>query len=178
MPFLVLLTSISLTGCIVFPIKSSHHNTANDSAVDYKTPDNINRIETKGQVICEAAKPCAELTFDWKVKSNNLYKVRADLYDPQQYDIQRVTFNIDGQSYPYVVTGKTSNKNILNSSLINSFNFIDVPASLINKLYNAKAIDVSLLTDKGEISHSALKDGEESRAYKTFKRGYTQKNNP
>ena len=36
----------------------------------------------------------------------------------------------------------------------------------------AKEINVTVVTDKGEISHAVLKDGKESFAYKTFKNGY------
>lgn len=176
---IAIVTALSLSGCIVFPVKKADITKPyNESSIDFKPSNSINRVETKGQVICEAGKPCTELTFDWKIHTNNLYKVRADLYDPQAYDIQRITFKVDGQTYPYVSTEKSTQKNLLNSTLINSSNYIEVPASLITILYNAKAIDVSVFTDKGEISHSALKDGEESRAYKTFKRGYAQKNNP
>lgn len=174
-----LITALSLSGCIVFPVKKADSTKPyNDSAIDFKPSNNVQRVETTGQVICEAGKPCTELTFDWKLQSNNLYKVRTDLYDPLAYDIQKVVLKVDGQNYPYMPTTKTSQKSVLNSSLINSSNYIEVPASLIKIFYNAKAIDVTLFTDKGEISHAALKDGEESRAFKTFKRGYTQRNNP
>ena len=42
----------------------------------------------------------------------------------------------------------------------------------INASNKAKEINVTVVTDKGEISHAVLKDGKESFAYKTFKNGY------
>lgn len=174
-----LVTALSLSGCIIFPIKKADVTKPyHDSAIDFKPSNNVNRVETTGQVICEAGKPCTELTFDWKLQSNNLYKVRADLYDQQAYDIQKIVLKVDGQNYPYMPTNKSVQKPVLASNLINSSNFIEVPTSMINIFYNAKAIDLLVFTDKGEISHAVLKDGEESRAFKTFKRGYAQRNNP
>lgn len=174
-----LVTALSLSGCIVFPVKKADVTKPyNNSAIDFKPSNNVQRVETTGQLICEAGKPCTELTFDWKLQSSNLYKMHADLYDQQPYEIQKVVLKVDGQNYPYMTVAKTSQKQILNSTLINSSNYIEVPTSLINIFYNAKAIDVTVFTDKGEITHAALKDGEESRAFKTFKRGYTQRNLP
>ena len=174
-----IVTALSLSGCIIFPVKKADVTKPyNDSAIDFKPSNNVNRVETTGQLICEAGKPCPELTFDWKQPVNNLYKLRSDLYDTQAYDIQKVVLKIDGQNYPYVPSTQSTQKQISNSSLINSSNIVEVPASLINILYNAKTIDVTLLTDKGEITHASLTNNEESRAHKTFKRGYTQRNHP
>lgn len=173
-----LFTALSLSGCIVFSTKPEANKPYKSNAIDFKPTDKISRVETKGQVICEASKPCPEITFDWKPQINNLYKVRADLYNDEKFDIQRVVFKIDGQSYPFMSAGQTVQRPVLHSQMTNSSNYVDVPASFINRFNSAKAIDISIVTEKGEISHAILKDGQESFAYKTFKRGYAQKQNP
>lgn len=173
-----LFTAISLSGCIVVSTKPDSTKSYQSNVVDFKPSDQISRVETKGQVICEASKPCPEITFDWKLQPNNLYKVHADFYDNEKFDIQRLIFLIDGQAFEFNVTGQTIQRPVLNSQMINSSNFIDVPASFINKFNAAKAIDISIVTEKGEISHSILKEDKVSFAYKTFKRGYSQTSNP
>lgn len=178
---LALATAISLSGCIVFPTSSNKADPTrpyNTNAISFKPGDSVQRVETKGQVICEANKPCTELTFDWKVQPNNLYKVTADLYDQEQFNIERIVFQLDGQSYPYDASPKTSLRPVLNTTMTNSQNSIEVPASFINRFNSASAINVSVITEKGEISHAVLKDGQESYAYKTFKRGYAQNDKP
>ena len=173
-----LVTAITLSGCIVVSTKPDTTKPYQSNVIDFKPTDQISRVETKGQVICEASKPCPEITFDWKLQPNNLYKVRVDFYDNEKFDIQRITFLIDGQSFEFNATAQTSQRPVLNSQLINSANFIDVPASFVDKFNGAKTIDISITTEKGEISHSILKEDKVSLAYKTFKRGYSQTSNP
>ncbi len=173
-----LVTAITLSGCIVVSTKPDTTKPYKSNVIDFKPSDQISRVETKGQVICEASKPCPEITFDWKIQPNNLYNVRADFYDNEKRDIQRIVFLVDGQSYEFISTGQTQQRPVLNSQMINSSNSIDVPASFINKFNAAKTIDISIVTEKGEISHSILKEDKVSFAYKTFKRGYGQTSNP
>lgn len=173
-----LVTAITLSGCIVVSTKPDTAKPYRSNVVDFKPADQISRVETKGQAICEASKPCPEITFDWKLQPNNLYKVRADFYDNEKFDIQRIIFLVDGQSYEFNATAQTSQRPVLNSQLINSSNYIDVPVSFVHKFNNAKTIDMSITTEKGEISHSLLKEDKISFAYKTFKRGYSQTSNP
>lgn len=172
-----LITAFSLSGCLVIsknkPVEEAETvKSLSSNVIDFKPSDVVTRVETKGQVICEASKPCTELTFDWKRQNNTLYKVTADLYDQQQFNIQRVDFQIDGNSFPFTASATPSTRSVLNSTLTNSSNFIEVPLSFINRFNKAKEIIVTVGTDKGDITHAVLKDGKESFAYKTFKNGY------
>lgn len=169
-----LFTALSLSGCIVVSTKPDATKPYNSNAIAFKPSDVIHRVETKGQVICEPSKPCTEITFDWKRQPSNLYKVTADLYDQEQFNIERIVFQIDGQSYPYNASSKTSLRPVLNTTMTNSSNYIEVPTSFIDRFNSASEILVTVVTEKGEISHAILKDGQESFAYKTFKRGYSQ----
>ncbi|MBP6114188.1 MAG: hypothetical protein KA474_05600 [Acinetobacter sp.] len=174
---IAVITAVSLSGCLVVsknePTEEAETiKTLTSNVIDFKPSDVVTRVETKGQVICEASKPCTELTFDWKKQSNTLYKVTADLYDQEQFNIQAVNFQIDGNSFPFSASPKTALRPVLTSTVTNSSNFIEVPLSFINRFNKAKEINVTVVTDKGEISHAVLKDGKESFAYKTFKNGY------
>lgn len=168
-----LVTALSLSGCIVVSTKNPDATKPyHQNVIEFKPSESAKRIETTGQVICEPSKPCTELTFDWKKQSNELYKVTADLYDQEQFNIEHVNFQLDGEAFPFKASPKTGLRPVLNSTLINSSNLIEVPASFIDRFDKAKEINVSVVTDKGEISHAVLKDGKESFAYKTFKNGY------
>ncbi|AMW78941.1 hypothetical protein AMD27_08660 [Acinetobacter sp. TGL-Y2] len=173
-----LVTAIALSGCIVVSTKPDSTKPYQSNVIDFKPTDQISRVETKGQVICEASKPCPEITFEWKLQPNNLYKVRADFYDNEKFDIQRIVFRLDGQPHEFNVTGATTQRPVLNSQMVNSSNYIDVPASFLNNFNSAKAIDISIVTEKGDISHSILKEDKVSFAYKTFNSGYRQTSNP
>lgn len=173
-----LVTALTLSGCIVISNKPNPTKPYQSNVIDFKPSEQANRVTTKGQVICEASKPCPELTFDWQQQANGLYKVRTDIYDREKFTIQSVSFKLDGQNYPYTSTGQTSQRAVLNSDMTNSANFLEVPKSFIDSFNKAKAIDFSIITDKGEITYSILKDGKESFAYKTFQRGYAQNSNP
>ena len=173
-----LVTAITLSGCIVVSTKPDTTNPYKSNVIEFKPADQVSRVETKGQVICEASKPCPEITFDWKLQPNNLYKVRVDFYDNEKFDIQRIVFLIDEQSHEFKVIAPTTQRAVLNSQMINSSNYIDVASSFIYKFNSAKTIDISILTEKGEISHSILKEDKSSFAYKTFKNGYAHISNP
>lgn len=172
-----LVASLSLSGCLVISKKPNPSNQYK-SAIEFKPSDHVSRIATTGQVICEASKPCPEITFDWKNSTRNIYPVRTDLFDREKFDIQKVTFIVDGQSYQYSPSTQTAQRSVLNSNLTNSSNVINVNTGFINRFNTAQAIDISIFTDKGEMTYSILKNGQESLAYKTFKRGYSQKSNP
>lgn len=174
---IALITAFSLSGCLVIsknkPAEDAETvKSLTSNVIDFKPSEAAARVETKGQVICEAEKPCTELSFDWQRQSNTLYKVTADLYNEQQFNISRVDFQIDGNSFPFTASPNPASRTVLNSSLINSSNFIEVPFSFLNRFNKAKEIIVTVVTDKGDITHAVLKDDKESFAYKTFKNGF------
>lgn len=179
--FISVLVALSLSGCIVVStkpsIKSKSTKPVGSNIIDFKPSSDITRVETRGQVICEPSKPCTELTFDWKSQNNNLYKLYTDLYDPTQYDIKKVVFTIDGQTYPYQTQNSTQYRKVRNSDLINSNNFVVVPSSFINLFNRASTIDISVITTQGPINHSVLTIDKQSYAYLTFKRGYNSQLN-
>lgn len=171
---ITLLTSLSLSGCVVIS-KKPQISDQYKSAIEFKPSDHINRITTTGQAICEASKPCPEITFDWLNSTRNLYQIRIDLFETEKFDIQKVSFIVDGKSSTYSPLKQTAQRLVHNSKLTNSSNVIEAPTAFMNRLNKAKVIYISIFTDKGEIKNAILKNGQESFAYKTFKRGYNQK---
>lgn len=175
--FVSVLAAIALSGCIVIPGKNSTEQPGKSysaRAIEFKPSDRVNLIETQGQVICEPSKPCTELNFDWKAQPNGRYRVYTHLFYPQKYEIQRVVFTADGRNYPFTASNQTAARTVLNSELINSTNFIEVPFSFIEILNRAKTIDLAVETDQGPITHSMLTEEKQSYAYLTFKRGYNK----
>lgn len=177
-PILCLAAATSLSGCIMFSTSPATPKPTEANAKNYNLNQDIVRTQTKGQVICEPAKPCTELTFDWKRVSHNSYKVTTDLYDQEKFNIEGVVFNIDGKEYPYKSEAQTTSRLIVNSNITNSSNYVVVPASVVKSLSHAKDAHVSVMTEKGEIKHAVIKGGKESLAYMTFMRGYNQKAKP
>lgn len=165
--------------CLIAVFALSGCNSLNGSHQTYAEQirkNNLDRLITKGQVICEpTAKPCPELAFDWEKGGRNGYNVTAELYDSEKFNIQDISFNIDGQVYPFTAKTESVSRPVPNSNILESSNTVVVPKSFIKTFNKANEISVSVKTDKGEITHAVRTPEKESLAYVLFKRGYTQK---
>lgn len=130
------------------------------------------RVVTKGPLICAADEVCPEIAMRWNDEKRNGFKITAEIANPEQYDIKKFSFLIDGQPYEYSTLGATQYSAEAQNKI--SKNSIVVPVSFLNSFNNAKEIDLKLSTDKGDILRPVLKaDGQKSSAYLTFLKGYT-----
>lgn len=129
------------------------------------------RVVTKGPLICAADEVCPEIAMRWNDEQRNGFKITAEINNPEQYDIKKFNFVIDGQAYEYSTIQATQYRNDAQNKI--STNSIVVPVSFLNSFHNAKQIDLKLTTDKGEIARPVLgADGSKSSAYLTFIKGY------
>lgn len=130
------------------------------------------RIVTKGPLICAADEICPDLSIGWIEDKRNGFKIAAEISNPVKYDIKQLKFIVDGQSYEYSTLKATQFITI--AGITTSSNHIYVPVSFLNSFRDAKNIELSIVTDQGEITRSILKEnGEKSSAYLTFIKGYT-----
>lgn len=130
------------------------------------------RVVTKGPLICAADEVCPEIAMRWNDEKRNGFKITAEIKNPEQYDIKKMSFLIDGQPYDYSTIEATQYSAEDQNKI--STNSIVVPVSFLNSFRSAKEIDLKLVTDKGDILRPVLKaDGHKSSAYLTFLKGYT-----
>lgn len=130
------------------------------------------RVVTKGPLICAADEVCPEIAMRWNDEQRNGFKITAEINNPEQYDIKKFTFLIDGQPYEYSTVQATQYRADAQNKV--SSNSIVVPVSFLNSFHSAKEIDLKLSTDKGDILRPVLTaDGHKSSAYLTFIKGYT-----
>lgn len=130
------------------------------------------RVVTKGPLICAADEVCPEIAMRWNDEKRNGFKITAEIQNPEQYDIKKFNFVIDGQPYEYSTIQATQYRAEAQNKV--SENSIIVPVSFLNSFHNAKEITLKLSTDKGEITRPVLTaDGQKSSAYLTFIKGYT-----
>lgn len=130
------------------------------------------RVVTKGPLICTPDEICPDLAIRWNEQTREGFKISAELNHAEAYDIKQLVFLVDGQPYIYSTIDPTVHTKT--AGLITSNNSIRVPVSFLNSFRDAQAIDLKLVTDKGDIQRPLLKEnGEKSSAYLTFLKGYT-----
>lgn len=131
------------------------------------------RVVTKGPLICTADQVCPQLALGWNEEERKGFKITAEINDSLQYEIKQLSFIVDGQPYTYSTIMPTKYVK-QQDTLQTSSNSIYVPVSFLNSFRNAKAIDLKLVTNQGEITRPILKEnGEKSSAYLTFQKGYS-----
>lgn len=169
------LISIALTGCIAVP--TSHTVETNPAAlikgasnVDNSKND-ITRINTRGQLLCEAGTVCPEVEIDWNKNQGN-YPTTFHLYDRKQYEIKEVNFVIDGKPRSFSTIGNTASRNINNSGIFQSSNTIEIPANYFSQIHKAKNIQIIISTNDGDLVNDMLRNGKPSDAYRLFLRAY------
>jgi len=126
----------------------------------------------KNSVICASDEICPELALRWNDEKRDGFKITAEINNPEQFEIKQLNFIIDGQPYVYSTVQATQYSTQAASKI--SSNSIYVPVSFLNSFRDAQAIDLKLVTDKGDIERPLLTaDGKKSSAYLTFLKGYT-----
>lgn len=129
------------------------------------------KVVTKGPLICNASEICPELSMRWDEENRDGFKISAEITNVDPYDIKQFVFLIDGQPYTYSTIQSTTYTTVSTNKI--SSNSINVPVSFLNSFRDAKQIDLKLVTDKGDVQRSILKEnGEKSSAYLTFLKGY------
>ncbi|OTG88953.1 hypothetical protein [Acinetobacter sp. ANC 3813] len=170
--FVLSYLTVMLTGCLVIPSKSG--STPDTLAQAVKTVENskaVTRTTTRGPLLCENMPGCPELAIDWK-KQHGAYAVSLHIYSPYQIEMNEISFDIDGKKYSYSTIGATAHRKLDNSTVIESANTVNVPASLLSRFKNAKNIQVIICSDSMDITQSMLSNGTQSKAYRMFLRGY------
>ena len=90
--YTILVASLVLSGCIYIP--GNNPNSPSAKLFDYKPSKDFTRTQSMGPLSCEAGQICPEFTVDWKEQSNNLYTVKADIFHANNYDIQKLNFEV------------------------------------------------------------------------------------
>ena len=166
------LSSLTLTGCVVLPGKW-FKPTTNALSNSMNPSDTVRRTETSGSPLCDSNTVCPEFSVDWR-SSEGQYNLYSDIFHINQYDIQKINFNIDGQNYSYTPTTPSNYRKLQNSSLIDSTNYVTVPRSFLTILAKGKTITMTVNTNQGDVSGALLDSNQESGGYKVFMRGYKQ----
>ncbi|WP_445115940.1 hypothetical protein [Acinetobacter sp. WZC-1] len=130
------------------------------------------KIVAKGPLICEANEVCPELAMRWNDETRDGFKITAEISNSEPYEIKQFVFLVD-QQQPYIYSTIQSTQYLKQSESTVSSNSIRVPVSFLNSFRDARAIELKLVTDKGDIVRPIVKaDGQKSSAYLTFMKGY------
>lgn len=165
-------STLTLTGCVILP-GDWFKPTAKALTSDMSPTSSVHRTETTGSPLCDLGTVCPEFSVDWK-SSGGKYNLYSDIFHTNQYDIQKINFNVDGQNYSYTPTVASNYRKLQSSALIDSSNYVTVPRSFLTVLAKGKNITMTVNTNQGDVGGTLLDTNRESGGYKVFMRGYKQ----
>ncbi|QER39796.1 hypothetical protein F2A31_08730 [Acinetobacter suaedae] len=129
-----------------------------------------NHIATAGSLSCKANEICPNVVVQWDKQKKQQLKLDLSLtssYD--YYDIDQITFIVDGKSFNYIPIGKTQQKYINRLIPKRSSNTFTIPSSFLYEFKNAKNVDLAINTNKGVIKRSVYTPTQQSMLYHNFK---------
>jgi hypothetical protein len=126
-------------------------------------------IASTGLLICAQNELCPAVKVTWNEQNRSNLKITAYLPSAKDdYDIQQFVFLIDQKPYSYAPTTTTTHEYINRMVPHRSSNYIVVPSSFLSTFKNAKDIELKLVTNKGNITRSVYRNGQQSSAYRAF----------
>lgn len=131
----------------------------------------IDHLATAGSLNCKSNELCPNVVVEWdKQQKDKLHLDVALTSTYQYYDINGLTFFVDGKSFSYTPAGKTEQKYINRLIPKRSSNSFSLPSAFLLELRNAKNVELAIATDKGSIKRSVYTPTEQSMLYQNFAR--------
>lgn len=131
----------------------------------------IDHLATAGSLNCKSNELCPNVVVEWDKQQKDKLQIDVALTSTYQYyDINGLTFYVDGKSFSYTPVGKTEQKYINRLIPKRSSNSFSIPSSFLLELRNAKNVELAIDTDKGAIKRSVYTPTQQSTLYQNFAR--------
>ncbi len=106
-------------------------------------------------------------------KSKNQLRVDVHLSSSYNfYDINALTFDIDGKRFNYEPAQATEKTNVSRLVPKHSTTYFVIPSQFLQEFKNAQNVNVLIKTDKGTIERNMYSPQKQSSVYKNFMQLY------
>ncbi|TDM65112.1 hypothetical protein [Acinetobacter pittii] len=130
-------------------------------------------VKTAGQLICSPTELCPSLLVKWNENQKNQLRVDVHLSSSYNfYDINALTFDIDGKRFNYEPAQATEKTNVSRLVPKHSTTYFVIPSQFLQEFKNAQNVNVLIKTDKGTIERNMYSPQKQSSVYKNFMQLY------
>ncbi len=139
------------------------------SSLSQSTKPSIDGLSVAGSLNCKSNEICPIVLVEWDKKQNHKLSLETVLISSYNYyDIKSITFLVDDKAFSYKPTGLTQQKSINQLIPRHSLNSFILPRSFLEEINEAKNIEISIETDKGNIKRSVYSETQKSMLYLNF----------
>jgi len=130
-------------------------------------------VKTAGQLNCSPTELCPSLLVKWNENQKDQLRVDVHLSSSYNfYDINELTFDIDGKRFNYQPAQSTEKTNVSRLVPKHSTTFFIIPSQFLKEFKNAQNVNVLIKTDKGTIERNMYSPQKQSSVYKNFMQLY------
>ncbi|NUF38558.1 hypothetical protein [Acinetobacter lactucae] len=130
-------------------------------------------VKTAGQLNCSPTELCPSLLVKWNENQKNQLRVDVHLSSSYNfYDINSLTFDIDGKRFNYEAAQATEKTNVSRLVPKHSTTYFIIPSQFLQEFKNAQNVNVLIKTDKGTIERNMYSPQKQSSVYKNFMQLY------
>lgn len=130
-------------------------------------------IKTAGQLNCSPTELCPSLLVKWNENQKDQLRVDVHLSSSYNfYDINELTFDIDGKRFNYQPAQSTEKTNVSRLVPKHSTTFFIIPSKFLQEFKSAQNVNVLIKTDKGTIERNMYSPQKQSSVYKNFMQLY------
>ncbi|MFL4394393.1 hypothetical protein RJ729_06000 [Acinetobacter pittii] len=130
-------------------------------------------VKTAGQLNCSPTELCPSLLVKWNENQKNQLRVDVHLSSSYNfYDINALTFDIDGKRFNYEPAQATEKTNVSRLVPKHSTTYFVIPSQFLQEFKNAQNVNVLIKTDKGTIERNMYSPQKQSSVYKNFMQLY------
>ena len=130
-------------------------------------------VKTAGQLNCSPTELCPSLLVKWNENQKNQLRVDVHLSSSYNfYDINALTFDIDGKRFNYEPAQATEKTNVSRLVPKHSTTYFVIPSQFLQEFKNAQNVNVLIKTDKGTIERNMYSTQKQSSVYKNFMQLY------
>ncbi|OCZ70945.1 hypothetical protein A9F99_01355 [Acinetobacter pittii] len=130
-------------------------------------------VKIAGQLNCSPTELCPSLLVKWNENQKNQLRVDVHLSSSYNfYDINALTFDIDGKRFNYEPAQATEKTNVSRLVPKHSTTYFVIPSQFLQEFKNAQNVNVLIKTDKGTIERNMYSPQKQSSVYKNFMQLY------
>jgi len=130
-------------------------------------------VKTAGQLNCSPTELCPSLLVKWNENQKDQLRVDVHLSSSYNfYDINELTFDIDGKRFNYQPAQSTEKTNVSRLVPKHSTTFFIIPSKFLQEFKSAQNVNVLIKTDKGTIERNMYSPQKQSSVYKNFMQLY------
>ncbi|MFV5345187.1 hypothetical protein VXQ28_15815 [Acinetobacter oleivorans] len=130
-------------------------------------------VKTAGQLNCSPTELCPSLLVKWNENQKDQLRVDVHLSSSYNfYDINELTFDIDGKRFNYQPAQSTEKTNVSRLVPKHSTTFFVIPSKFLQEFKSTQNVNVLIKTDKGTIERNMYSPQKQSSVYKNFMQLY------